>query len=189
MTMEGEERVLPCGHRIGELLALVSDGPGAERELAAHTRTCPHCGAELAELDREWDQVRKAADAPVLTPPGLVDRVLASVHGLRGRITAEPVELDQEGGTLRISQRAVLTLARRLATDFAAQHRGVHIRAVAGDDDGIQVLMAVRYPAPANDLATELRGHLGHRLAQELGHGAPVVSVHVVDVHESPPSG
>lgn len=42
--------------------------------------------------DPRWELVRAAAKRPVPTPPGLVERVLRSVGGVRGRLTAEPVE-------------------------------------------------------------------------------------------------
>ncbi|AHH96003.1 hypothetical protein GCM10010174_51290 [Kutzneria viridogrisea] len=187
MTMDGGERVLPCGHQVGELLELVSDPAAAPGGLAAHARTCPHCQAELPELRARWELVRQAAQAPVLTPPGLVDRVLASVRGLRGQIAAEPVEVDQERGKLRISQRTVLILARRLAGDFASAHGSVHVRAVAGDEEGLQVLVAVRFGVPVGELADQLRTHLRQGLARELGEGVPPISVHVVDVHPTTP--
>lgn len=41
-----------------------------------------------------WEQVRAAADLPVPTPPGLVERVLRSVGGLTPEAAEPPSEDD-----------------------------------------------------------------------------------------------
>ncbi|WP_116041070.1 hypothetical protein [Amycolatopsis palatopharyngis] len=135
--------------------------------------------------DPRWDLVRAAARAPVPTPPGLIARVLSSVRGVRGRLLAEPLELRQQGGMLRISERVVVILARKLGADIGAEVGGVHVSAVAMEDGGLEVLLTVRYGVPAAEAADALRRRLGEKLAEHLGRPGPPVNVHIADVHPS----
>lgn len=133
--------------------------------------------------DPRWDLVRAASRVPVPTPPGLIARVLSSVRGARGHLHAEPLEIQQRGGMLRISERAVVMLARRLGADIGARVGGVHVSAVAMEGGGLEVLLTVRYGVPATEAAEALRRQLGERLAEQLGRPGPPVNVHIADVH------
>lgn len=135
--------------------------------------------------DPRWDLVRAAARAPVPTPPGLIARVLSSVRGVRGRLLAEPLELRQHGGTLRISEKVIVLLARKLGADIGAEVGGIHVSAVAMEDGGLEVLLTVRYGVPAAEAADTLRRRLGETLADHLGRPAPPVNVHIADVHRN----
>ncbi|HEX3790878.1 MAG TPA: hypothetical protein VHW44_23650 [Pseudonocardiaceae bacterium] len=179
-------RVLACGRSPVELAALVTGGTDADPDLAAHAESCPYCQAELAEQQRLWQAVRRAAQAPVPTPPELVTRVLAAVHGVRGRSGGTPIELDQPGGRLLVGEPAVVLLARRLVTDFADQRGDLHVREVAMVDAGLQVLVSVRYRTEIGAAMAALREHLHAGLALHLGDAVPAVDLHVVDV--IPPS-
>ncbi|MEU4524141.1 hypothetical protein AB0F52_36140 [Amycolatopsis sp. NPDC024027] len=131
---------------------------------------------EDPESDPRWDAVRAAARRRVPTPPGLVERVLRAVA--RGRRTA--VEVPGESGRLRVAGDVVDRLARTIAADRAAF--GVRISAVAVEDDVVQVLVSVRFGIIADAAAEALRREITAGLARQLGV-APVVNVHVVDVH------
>ncbi|MER5390568.1 hypothetical protein [Saccharopolyspora sp. NPDC002686] len=170
---------LPCGRTDAELLDVLTGS--APPELAEHARTCPHCQAELAELESAWAPVRRAARIPVDPPHGLVERALMTVRGVRGGRGAAPVELAQEGGTLRIHPQAVVLLTRQLCAEILAQHPGTHLRGCVGDADEVQVDLAVRYLQPAT-LTEQIQQELSSALRDVLGPGAPAVWVRIADV-------
>lgn len=132
--------------------------------------------------DPRWELVRAAANRPVPTPPGLVERVLRSVGGVRGRLTSEAVELPSEGGKTEVSERALVLVTRRLAADLGRELGGLHVAAVAVEDGVLQVLVTVRYGVEAVT-AELLRRRLVESLARQLGSAPPAVDVHIVDVH------
>lgn len=132
--------------------------------------------------DPRWQLVRAVSRTAVPTPPGLVDRVLRSVRGARGGL-GEPLEYDQEGGRLRVSERALVVLARRLGWEIAQELGGVHLSAVALESGQLQVLTTVRYGIAADEIADRLRQRLHTALTAELGGPVPALNVHVVDVH------
>ncbi|RKT53501.1 anti-sigma factor family protein [Saccharothrix australiensis] len=171
---------LPCGRSVDDLVAYLVDRE-EDPDLGAHVAGCPDCAAELAELEARWAAVRQVAVTPVPTPPGLVSRVLAAVHGVRPRPGSPPVEFDQDGGRVSVSERAVLAVCRRLAVDLATR-LGLHVRGTAVADGGLQVLVAARYPMPAVAVSEELRAQLAHELRAQLGDAAPVVHVHLIDI-------
>ena len=86
---------------------------------------------------------------------------------------------------LRISERVVVILARKLGADIGAEVGGVHVSAVAMEDGGLEVLLTVRYGVPAAEAADALRRRLGEKLAEHLGRPGPPVNVHITDVHPS----
>jgi hypothetical protein len=133
--------------------------------------------------DPRWDLVRAAAGTTVRTPPGLVARVLKSVRGVRGQRLAAPLDIPLDGGLLRIGERVVVLLARRLGAELARKLGGVHISAVALEADGLQVLVTVRYGVAADETAMVLCSRLREALTDQLGIPAPPVHVHIVDVH------
>ncbi|MBB5958359.1 hypothetical protein FHS29_004967 [Saccharothrix tamanrassetensis] len=170
---------LPCGRSIDELVAYLADRD--DPELTAHVAGCAQCAAELAELEDRWSSVRLVAVTPVPTPPGLVSRVLAAVHGVRPRLGSAPAGFDQDGGRVSVAERAVLAVCRRLAVELATG-LGLHVRGTAVEDGELQVLVAARYPAPAISVADELRSQLSRELVEHLGDAAPVVHVHLIDI-------
>jgi hypothetical protein len=174
------DRVLPCGRTLGVLLDFLADS--APTEFAEHLRACPHCQAELAELDPDWAPTRRGANRPIEPPHGLVERALMAVRGGRG---GAPVELTREGGKL---QQAVVLLARRLCLEVLTRHPGVHLRGCVGDVDEVQVDLTVRYLLPVPDLADMIQQDLSAALRKVLGADAPAVRVRVVDV-ERPGTG
>ncbi len=129
--------------------------------------------------------LRRASRRPVTTPPGLVSRVLAAVNGARGRRFADPIMVSEVGGRLQVAERVIVALARRLAGDHVARHRWLHVRAISYDD-GLQVLVTMRYGVSAETAAELLRGHLLQGLAAHLGDAVPAVHVHVIDVSDGP---
>ncbi|GAA1291128.1 hypothetical protein [Saccharothrix xinjiangensis] len=165
---------LPCGRAEADLVRLVTEDDDAE--LAEHAAGCPFCAVEADALRERWRLVRRAAVTPVPTPPGLVDRVLGAVRG------GPPVVLDQEGGRLTVSGRAVLAVSRRLAVDLA-EGFDLRVRGAAVEDDGrLQVLVAARYGTAAVEAADALRSRLADELVARLGPAAPVVDVHLIDI-------
>ncbi|SDM73262.1 anti-sigma factor [Allokutzneria albata] len=175
---------LPCGHTTVELLGLVVDGglEPSDTALAAHARDCEHCRAEIAALENRWSPVRAAAAAPVELPEGLLSRVLGVVRGMRENAFAEPAEMAQEGGTLQISGRALLALARGHVADLLLDLPGVHLRGLSTADGVIRVEIAVRYGIPATEVADRLARGLEERLRASAGPVAPGTAVEVVDV-------
>jgi hypothetical protein len=133
--------------------------------------------------DPRWELVRAAARTTVPTPPGLVNRVLRSVRGVRGQFPTEPIDLPFEGGRLRVSERVVVVIARRLGAELARELDGVHVSAVALEAGGLQVLITVRYGVAAEEAAALLGTRLRDGLDALLGAPAPPVHVHIVDVH------
>ncbi|PRX51337.1 hypothetical protein B0I33_101490 [Prauserella shujinwangii] len=135
--------------------------------------------------DPQWEWVRATARAPVPTPPGLIERVLRSVHGVRGGLPAEPLEIAQEGGRLRVGERAVVLLTRRLGADLAARIGGLHVSAVAFEAGVLEVVVTVEYGLGADTAAETLRIRLQAALRAELGPAAPAVNVHIADVYRN----
>jgi hypothetical protein len=135
--------------------------------------------------DPRWELVRAAARRPVPTPYGLIARVLRSVHGVRGRLRAEPMELPLDGDLLRIGERTLVLLARRLGAELARSIGGVQVAAVAMEDNGLEVLAIVRYGIAADEAAERLRARLREALGAQIGAAAPPVNVHIVDVHRN----
>lgn len=135
------------------------------------------------ERDPRWELVRAAARTRVPTPPGLVERVLRSVGGVRGRRGAPPLPLPSEGGSLSIAETVVVQLARAAAAEVAEATDGVHVSAVALDDGELQVLATVRFGVAADEAAELLRRRVTEELQRQLGSPPPTVNVHVVDVH------
>ncbi|KZB80637.1 hypothetical protein [Amycolatopsis regifaucium] len=132
--------------------------------------------------DPRWEQVRAVASRPVPTPPGLVERVLRSVGGVRGGRTTPPLDLPSAGGKTQVSERALVLMTRKLAAEIGRDLGGVHVSAVALEDDVLQVLVTVRFgvEAAAADL---LRRRVTEALTGQLGSAPPTVNIHVVDVH------
>ncbi|WP_199431685.1 hypothetical protein [Qaidamihabitans albus] len=146
--------------------------------------------------DPQWEWVRATARAPVPTPAGLIERVLRSVHGVRGTLLSRPLDIRQDGGLLRIGEGAVVLLARRLGAELGAEIGGLHVSAVALDTDGtggtgagnravLDVVVTVEYRGGADAAAELLRSRLQAALAAQLGTTALAVNVHIADVYES----
>lgn len=174
------DRALPCGRTLSELLDVLSGS--APAEVARHSADCPHCQRELAELRRSWEPVRRAAEFAVEPPDGLVERTLSTVRGLRETVGAVPVEIHQDGGTLRVSPRAVVVLTRVLGGELLGSYPGVHLRGCTGDAEEVRVDLAVRYPLPAADLSARVQEELVRGLQDVLGLAAPSVGVLIADV-------
>ncbi|RZQ61351.1 hypothetical protein [Amycolatopsis suaedae] len=136
--------------------------------------------------DPHWELVRAAAHQVVRTPPGLVSRVLRSVNGLRGRFGDEPIEIPQEGGTLRIGRRALVLLTRTHGADLAARIGGIHVSAVDFAEGALDVLVTLRYGVTGTTATAELRTRLRAVLTDVLGVDPPPVNVHIADVHPAP---
>ncbi len=134
--------------------------------------------------DPRWRLVRAAARTPVATPPGLIDRVLRSVDGLRGSPRGEPVIVQQARGQLRIGEHALVLLCRHAAVQASRDIDGVHVWVVALDPDGFQVLITVRYGTVAGAAADRLGRDVHSRLADLTGTRIPVINVHIADVQE-----
>lgn len=132
--------------------------------------------------DPRWEQVRAAASRPVPTPPGLVERVLRSVGGARGRHTTAPLDLPSAGGKTQVSERALVLMTRKLAAEIGRDLGGVHVSAVALEDDVLQVLVTIRFGVEAA-AAELLRHRVTAALTGQLGSAPPAINVHVVDVH------
>ncbi|QGK69529.1 hypothetical protein GIY23_08330 [Allosaccharopolyspora coralli] len=181
----GVDRTLPCGRTESMLLAHL-DGQGP-RELAEHVRDCPYCSRRLESMQRSWQPVRAAARTPVELPTGLVERAMETVRGMRSVDGHQPASLPQEGGTVTVSSRATLTLARQAGGDAAASRSGVHLRRCHGGPDGMRIELAVRYSLPAHEVADSVRVEVEGEMRRALGPLAPPVDVAVVDV--TPPPG
>ncbi|MGW4834096.1 hypothetical protein ACWEOG_41295 [Amycolatopsis japonica] len=132
--------------------------------------------------DPRWQQVRAAASRPVPTPPGLVERVLRSVGGVRGGHITAPLDLPSSGGRTQVSERALVLMTRSLAAEIGRELGGVHVSAVALEEDVLQVLVTIRFGVEAG-VAELLRHRLGAALSGQLGSAPPTINVHVVDVH------
>ncbi|GGS50245.1 hypothetical protein [Actinokineospora fastidiosa] len=171
---------MPCGRRSEDLLRLAADGPAADPDLARHARACPHCGPELARLDNHWDDVRAAAATPPPAPPGLAERMVDVLRGVRG--TGGTYHGVAEG--VRVADHVVVMVVRRVAADAVA---GLgHVRAVRTEADTIHIGLAVRYGVAADALAERVRASVLAGLAERVGPVATGVDVRVVDVVPPP---
>lgn len=177
-----QERMLRCGHPASALIELVADRELADPELVAHSSGCPYCQREIAELEDQWSAVRMAAATPVAVPGRLVERSLGLVRGLRGRRLSEPVEVQQDGGTLTVAEGPILLLVRQVAADLLREVPGAQLRGITGGDRRVEVSIAVRYALPGREIAAELARLLEDRLVDVLGPITPVVSVQLADV-------
>jgi len=135
--------------------------------------------------DPQWELVRAAAKRPVPTPAGLVSRVFRSVQGVRGRLLSSPLELEVDGDRLSVTERTLVLLTRRLTQEEGQELGGIHLSAVALDQDELQVLVTIDYGVSAVDTAETLRTNVSRELIKQLGTSAPPVNVHVIDVRQS----
>jgi uncharacterized alkaline shock family protein YloU len=176
-------RALPCGRSAADLVDLAAgDAAAVSPELAEHAAGCPHCQAELARQRPAWHLVRSAAEAPVVTPPELVDRVLDSLRGLRGRTGGHAIELAEPDGTLTVSESVVVVIARALVREHAETRGDIWERGVEFGDDGLVVRIAVAYGVDIAAATDALRRHVHTGLVGHLGDAVPAVQVDVVDV-------
>lgn len=171
---------LPCGRQVDDLLRLAADGPDSDPDLAEHARTCPHCGPELAELDGRWADVRAAAAAPVPTPPGLAERMVDVLRGVRGA----PAAYHGVADGVRVADQVVVLVARRIAAEAAA---GLgHVRSARTDGQTVHIGLAVRYGVAAHTLAARVRAAVLAGLAAQVGPVATAVDVQVAEVLPPP---
>lgn len=176
-------RALPCGRSAADLVDLAAgDAVAASPELAEHVVGCPHCQAELARQRPAWHMVRAAAEAPVVTPPELVDRVLDSLRGLRGRLSGHAIELSEPDGTLTVAESVVVVIARALVREHAETRGDIWERGVEVGDEAVVVRLAVAYGVDIAAAADALRRHVHTGLVGHLGDAVPAVQVDVVDV-------
>jgi hypothetical protein len=133
--------------------------------------------------DPQWELVRAAARSVVPTPPGLIARVFRSVQGVRGRLSSSSLELSWDGDRLSITERALVLLTRRLGIEISQSIGGLHISAVAMDENELQVLVTVHYGIAAIEAAEALRTRLSEELVKQVGAETPPISVHIIDVH------
>jgi hypothetical protein len=157
-------------------------------ELDQHVRSCPSCRAELAALDAQWDEVREAGQVAVTPPPGLVERALKTVRGVRAGYGSTSIKLAQERGVLTVSVGSVLTLARQLCSEVLRGFPEVHLRGCSGDVESVRIDLAIRYGIAGVEVAEQIRSSVDHGMRRSLGAGTPSVWVRLVDVAE-PRSG
>jgi hypothetical protein len=112
MAVTDQAERLPCGKRLEELLAQVTDGAPAEDE--RHQSGCPYCQTALRRLRRAWTDVTDLASEPVNVPDGLTAQIMARVRVLAAQ-TAEFILLGHPRGETRVSHAVVARIAQRLA--------------------------------------------------------------------------
>lgn len=183
------ERVLACGRPASWLVTLATEQERAELAGtdARHLAACPHCRAELDDQRRRWSAVRTATTVPVRVPPELVGTVLASVNALRHGSAGQRLEIPATQGVTRVSEPALLLLARRLVRDAAAAVPDCRVRSVSGHVDRLQVRVAVRYGHALDDIAAGLRDECDRQLHRTFGSAAPPLDVLVDDLLPPPP--
>ncbi|MFC5287840.1 hypothetical protein ACFPM7_12325 [Actinokineospora guangxiensis] len=171
---------LPCGTPAAELLRLTADGREADPGLANHAAGCPHCTAELAALDADWSGVREAARERPRTPPGLADRALGALSGVR----AAPGSYHDIADGVRVADRVVVLIARRAAAD-ALDGLG-SVRDVHTGQNKVHIGLAVRWGVAADTLAERVRTAVLAALANQVGPVVSAVDVQVNDVLPPP---
>ncbi|WP_424185265.1 hypothetical protein ACOBQX_25710 [Actinokineospora sp. G85] len=171
---------LPCGREWADLVAVAVAGPAADPELSAHAEHCPHCAPALSAAAAEWALVRAAAEAPVPSSPGLAGRALAAVRSARR--AAGSVDVPQDGGRLRVSERVVEFVAREAAREFLAATGGGRARSTTVRDGTVSFGLAVRFGVVVAEVAEGLRAHVRLALSAHLADRLPEVVVEVVDV-------
>jgi len=108
-----DDEPLQCGRSVGDTLAQVADGRGADRD--DHQQRCPHCQAALGEYERLWAPVREVAAKQVSAPDSIVESALRRIRG-----AVEHTDygvLESARGLTRISARVVVVAARETAQD------------------------------------------------------------------------
>lgn len=200
MSSPGSSR-LPCGAAVDDLLEQVATGRG-ERD--SHQRSCPHCGAALAELAALWAPVLAAASAHLPVVPGLAAGVMQLVR----RVAADTWwTLDiTGGGAVRVAARVVALVARDAAravpgvraalgrsTEAVAARRAeraslehLHPHAavgVLGRTAAVEVALAVELDGrPVRATAAQVQGAVVRALQRDIGLRDVVVNVTVDDV-------
>lgn len=190
---------LTCGADLDALLAQVAEGRGNERD--THKSTCLHCQAALAEYARLWAPFDELADTEVQAPPGLIDRVLASVREQAGPVGFGRVG-DEEGSFL-VAARAVVSVAGYAArtsagvrmalgelvdarTGPASEPRSVGAGA-SGQSVAVELAVAAEYGHDLRRLAEHLRERVTSEVRAQTGLDVVVVDVAITDVF--PPLG
>jgi uncharacterized alkaline shock family protein YloU len=201
VILVAEEHV-PCGVRVDDLLAQVTDGTPPRDP--AHQRQCPHCRATLAHLTETWAPVLDLAAEDVRAPAGLLQSVMAEVREL-ARNDWSAVLHDHAGQT-RVAARVVGAVARlaaesvpqvtlalgggRIATpagatsdrERAAGSEDATDIGLAGEHVVVDVQIAVDYRTPIPRVTQRVRERIIQHLSAQTGLTIDEVNVSVVDV-------
>lgn len=194
---------LPCGVAYGDLLAQVADH--TEPVDVHHQATCPHCRATLAELTELWGPVHELAAEDVRAPRDLLASVMAQIHELARHTWF--TYLPTERGHTRIAARVVAAVARLAAEEVPdvtlalgagrtspftspAHIAGPQTEAatdvgVAGSHVVIDIQVAVEMGADIPAIAHQVRAHITHVIAAQLGLTTTEVNITVADVHDA----
>ncbi|WP_432497601.1 Asp23/Gls24 family envelope stress response protein [Kineococcus gypseus] len=196
-----EQELLPCGHRVDDLLEQVAAGRGDD--LDAHQATCPHCRATLTAASRLWSRVRAVAAREEVPPPGLLGAVVAAVRELARDHWY--VVLPGVRGSTRIAARVLADVAQRAASRVPGVRvvLGRHTRpvdaerarvatrrqdgpgsavGVAGGHASIDLAVVVDYGASIPDVAARVRAAVAADLREVASVSSTEVNVHVDDV-------
>ena len=185
MTGSSPGEQLACGRSWDALLEHVADG--RDRPVDQHQRTCPHCQAARAELERVWAPVRSLAAEPVRAPRALLSKVMQQVHAAAEQSWYTLIPAEQ--GSTRIAARVIATLARRAAarvpgvrvvlgrtTEPRAARRAAAATdqhdpsgsavGVAGSSTFVELAVAAQYDMPLHELAEHVRAAVVHDLTR-----------------------
>lgn len=193
---------LACGTSYDSLIDQVVNRAGPAD--ARHQANCPHCRAALAELRTLWAPVLELADTHVRAPADILTTVMTRVHEL-GRHTWHAV-IPTERGQTRIAARVVAAVARLAAeelpavtlalgegrtTEHATRHQIAHAEdatnvGVAGTHVVVDVQVAVEIGTNIPATAEQLRTHVAHHIATQLGLTATEINVTIADVQAPP---
>ena len=203
MTEHVDGEQLPCGRLWDGLLEQVSQGRAGAR--GDHQRSCPHCQAALAALDKFWAPVRELAAEPVRAPGGLLERVMDQVRGVAQQHWHSLIVA--EGGSTLVAARVIAVLARlaagrvpgvrvalgRTTEPGAAARTATATRThrwpgtavgVAGGSTVVELALSARYGARLHDLAEQVREAVVDDLRRLGGLEHVEVNVTIDDVLE-----
>jgi uncharacterized alkaline shock family protein YloU len=188
---------LACGTELASLIDQVADGVPPERP--AHQETCPHCQANLQEINQLWSHVRELTREEISIPRGIVERVIRRiVEELRALGRLVPLDavvprlvrhalLRGPSGTTRIADRVVAKLIARLALDLpGVRSLGRAGRAIDVEITGLEVTVDLRlvvsYGRRIPDVAANVRAAVIHRVEALTGLEVREVNIAVESV-------
>jgi hypothetical protein len=172
---------LPCGHDIDQLWDhLARNAPDA------HTRSCEHCQAALAEIRPLRAAVSALAAEPVRPPADLHARVMTAVRARR-RAAPGLALPGPAGNRLVISEHAAAAILRA-AGDTVDGVRARSCRLPPDTPDigratDLELSISLRFDMPAFAAARAVRAAVRTAARAQLGLTLGRIDIDVVDVH------
>ena len=177
----GDDRRLPCGVALQDLLAQVTDGLAPAD--AAHQAGCAHCREALAQLRRAWREVEAVARLPVAIPSGLSGQIMRQIRSLQPHRGGGATVLDSGRGVTRVGEPVLRRIAHRAALEIPGVAFASSV--TTGEDAGgvrLGVRLVILFGPVIEVVAEAVRGRIVTRVSAVAGVEVAAVDVSIEDI-------